>query len=329
VKFVERTRHSGTARRLGDNVTAYPELRELITRYMAEEPAEIHKMRTGSVPDLPGSYDQYFTAWDFANSIVRDYSMNVYQLVRMATDERLSVPNVLTVFRTLDPIYSTFLGYNGFPVLAEYATRLGEPTDDRQELVDRLSTFTEYVNRLAAWSHHYFPWHVGEHYRYTGSDIATRPEYVPAPVAVDDDSARTIPVKLTWRPLGVQVVAELSYDLNEQLCEDFVKSLPFTVLQDHAVVSGESMYAWAPLVSVAPTPVRERICDAPVGRLRFSQATGNKLIVQYGPTSETLSSPVLGKVVDGHVDKLADVGKAVWESTFRTKEHIWLTVELL
>lgn len=310
-------------------MSAYPELRELITRYVSEEPSEIQMMRTGTLPDLPGSYDQYFTAWDFANSVVRDYSMNLYQLVRMAADESLPVGNVLTVFRTLDPIYSTFLGYNGFPKLAEYAEKVGEPVEDRRELVDRLSTFTEYANRLTAWSHHYFPWHVGEHYRYAPSDVTTRPEYRPSPIDTVDDPLRRIPIKITWEPLGVEVVAELAYDLNEQLCVDFVKTLPFTVLQDHAVVSGESMYAWVPLVSVAPTPVRERICDAPIGRLRFSQATGNKLIVQYGPTSETLSSPVLGRVADDHVDRLPEVGRAVWESTFRTKEHIWVTVELL
>lgn len=89
------------------------------------------------------------------------------------------------------------------------------------------------------------------------------------------------------------------------------------------------MYAWAPLVSVAPTPVTERICDAPPGRLRFSQATGNKLIVQYGPTTETLRGPVLGKVADEHIDRLPKVGQAVWESTFRTKDLIWITAERL
>ncbi|MFG2877735.1 hypothetical protein ACGFYU_22515 [Streptomyces sp. NPDC048337] len=307
-------------------MSAFPELRKLIESYVSQEPPEIHEIRTGTLPELPGSYGQYFTAWDFANSIVRDYSMNLYQLTRMATDESLSVENVLTVFRTLDPIYSTFLGYNGFPTLAKYAEEVGQPADSRGELVDRLATFTEYANRLTAWSHHYFPWDLGEHYRYPTNGASVPPEYTPAPVSVED-SLQRIPVRLTWQPLGVEVEAELYGDLNQQLCMDVLKALPFTVLQDHAVVSGESMYAWAPLVSVAPTPVRERICDAPVGRLRFSQATGNKVIVQYGPTSETLSSPVLGKVIDRHTDRLAEVGKAVWESTFSTKEPIWLTVE--
>ncbi|MFJ4778731.1 hypothetical protein [Streptomyces sp. NPDC088762] len=309
-------------------MSAFPELRELITSFISKEPPEIHEIRTGTLPELPGSYGQYFTAWDFSNSIVRDYAMNLYQLTRMATDENLSVENVLTVFRTLDPIYSTFLGYNGFPTLAKYAEQVGQPADSRGELVDRLATFTEYANRLTAWSHHYFPWDLGEHYRYPTNGALEPPAYTPAPVPIEE-SIQRIPVRLTWQPLGVEVEAELYSDLNQQLCMDVLKSLPFTVLQDHAVVSGESMYAWAPLVSVAPTPVRERICDAPVGRLRFSQATGNKVIVQYGPTSETLSSPVLGKVIDSHTDRLAEVGKAVWDSTFRSKELIWLTVERL
>lgn len=311
-------------------MSAFPELRELIASFISEEPQEIQQIRTGTLPELPGSYGQYFTAWDFSNSIVRDYSMNLYQLTRMATDENLSVENVLTVFRTLDPIYSTFLGYNGFPTLAKYAEQVGQPADSRGELVDRLATFTEYANRLTAWSHHYFPWSLGEHYSYPTNGAEVPPEYEPAPdSAVEEDPRQRIPVRLTWQPLGVEVDAELYCDLNQQLCMDFLKSLPFTVLQDHAVVSGESMYAWAPLVSVAPTPVRERICEAPVGRIRFSQATGNKVIVQYGPTSETLSSPVLGKVIDSHTDRLAEVGKSVWESTFRSKELIWLTVERL
>jgi hypothetical protein len=309
--------------------SAFPELKEFTRKLMAEEPLEIRQMRTGTLTDSPGSYDQYFTTWDFANGIVRDYSMNLYQLVRMASDERLSVDNVLTVFQTWDPIYSNYLGYSGFPMLLEYANQIRQPAADRRELLDRLSTFTEYVNRLTAWSHHYFPWHVGEHYRYNASDLALRQDYAPSPVKVEEEPSRRIPIRLTWQPLGLQVDAELACDLNEQLCDDFLKSLPFTVLQDHAVVSGESMYAWAPLVSVAPAPVTERICDAPIGRLRFSQATGNKLIVQYGPTTETLRGPVLGKVIDSHLDRLPEVGQAVWESTFRTKDLIWITVERL
>ena len=88
------------------------------------------------------------------------------------------------------------------------------------------------------------------------------------------------------------------------------------------------MYAWTPLVSTAAIRVRERICDAPVGRLRFSQSTGQKLIVQYGPTTEDLAQPVLGEIAGADADKLPEVGRRVWSSTYETKELIWLTVTL-
>jgi len=306
------------------------QLRALTRHLMANEPDEIRALRTGAVPLHPGSYGQYFTTWDLANGILRDYSMNVYQLVRMAADERLSVNNVMTVMQTWDPIYSKYLGYSGFPALERHAERISRcPVTNRATLVAVLSELAEYVNRLTAWSHHYFPWSLGAGYRYQAAEgaVAPRPD-APAVPQAQGDPSRRVPVRLAWEPLGIEVVAELATDLNERLCADFMAALPFTVLQDHAVVSGRSMYAWAPLVSVAPTPVTERICDAPTGRLRFSQATGNKLVIQYGTTTETLSVPVLGMVSEGDLDSIDKVGHAVWDSTFHTKESIWLTAEL-
>jgi len=80
------------------------------------------------------------------------------------------------------------------------------------------------------------------------------------------------------------------------------------------------------MISVAPIRVVERISDAPTGRLRFSQLTGNKLIVQYGETSEDLRVPVLGSVVGEDLDGIREVGRYVWKSTFQSKELIWLSV---
>jgi hypothetical protein len=107
---------------------------------MACEPDEIRALRTGAVPRQPGSYGQWFTTWDLANGILRDYSMNLYQLVRMAADEQLSTSSVLTVMRTWDPIYSTYLGYSGFPVLERHAERVAQSTaTDRATLVAELA----------------------------------------------------------------------------------------------------------------------------------------------------------------------------------------------
>jgi hypothetical protein len=134
-------------------------------------------------------------------------------------------------------------------------------------------------------------------------------------------------VDITWEPLDISVVAELADEENPELCAEFSSYLPFTVLQDHPVVSGASVYAWTPLVSTAPIRYVEPIRKAPVGRLRYSQLTGNKFTVQYGQGLEPLSQPVLGHVKPEFIDVLPKVGKAVWESTFWTKELIWVTVK--
>jgi hypothetical protein len=300
------------------------EMRAITERLQTEEPQEIRSLRTGSLPYQPGSYGQYFTTWDFAHGILRDYSMNLYQLLRMAANEDLSVENVLTILQTLDPIYSQYLGYSGFATLAKVAESIAQSSiTHRAALLDVLAAFTGYVNRLVAWSHHYFPWHVGDYYAYPARIESPPPK---PPVSLDGQG---VPIRLSWQPVGIEAVATLSSDLNEDLCSDFLAALPFTVLQDHAMVTGESMYAWTPLVNLAPVPVTERICDAPIGRLRYSQATGNKLVVQYGLTTEILRAPVLGQVRAEDLGKLRDVGKAVWDSNFRTKDHIWLTVERL
>ncbi|MGW7825156.1 cucumopine synthase-related protein [Streptomyces puniciscabiei] len=308
-----------------------PVLRELTERLRTEEPEEIRQLRTGMLAHRAGSYGQYFTTWDLANGILRDYSMNVYQWLRVAADDSLTVEQVMTVLRTVDPIYSTYLGYSGFETLARAAERLLRRADhDRASLLAGLTDLTAYVNRLTAWSHHEFPWHLGgDRFRYPEDGMGA-PACAYSPTAGGVTPAgqpqHRVRVRLRWEPPGLEAVGEIATDLNEELTREFLASLPFTVLQDHAVVSGETMYAWTPLVSLASTPVTERICDAPVGRLRYSQATGNKLVVQYGPSNEPLRVPVLGQVVPEDLEVLRKVGALVWESTFRSKEPVWLTV---
>jgi hypothetical protein len=135
-------------------------------------------------------------------------------------------------------------------------------------------------------------------------------------------------IELRWPTLDVSVEATLAEQENPELVADFVASLPFQALQEHAAVTGSSMYAWTPVVSVAPIRVREKICEAPVGRLRFSQNTGQKLIIQYGPTTEDIYAPVLGQVLPEHCDRLKTVGRAAWESLSSTKAEIPVEVRL-
>ncbi len=133
-------------------------------------------------------------------------------------------------------------------------------------------------------------------------------------------------IDIRWPELDVTVVAELADERNPEMCEEFWQDLPFKVLQAHPVVSGESLYAWTPTISTAPVKLRERLIDCPVGRLRYSQATGNKFSVQYGKSTETLAQPVLGMVLPEHHETLRRVGRAIWNNVFFEKELMFVEV---
>lgn len=303
----------------------WSELWETAKELTVREPQEIRRLRTGDLPRRPGSYGQYFTTWDFINAILRDYSMNVYQCLRMATNEKVGFADLLVVLETLDPVYSEYLADTGFENLGAHARLVRALAVDRTALVNGLTAFSAYINRLTAWSHHYFPWDVGQRFTYpAGAEAGSPRDARQDPYG--QKSREKVRIRLHWEPLNIQVRAYVYADLNVDLCREFLRALPFRVLQDHAVVTGRSMYAWTPLVSVAPVPVRERITEAPTGRLRYSQNTGNKLVVQYGRTSEGLSAPVLGAVAPEHLDILREAGEKVWSSTYHTKDLIWLTV---
>ncbi|MGO4706792.1 hypothetical protein AB4072_13570 [Microvirga sp. 2MCAF38] len=134
-------------------------------------------------------------------------------------------------------------------------------------------------------------------------------------------------IDISWPDLDVIVVAELADESNPEMCEEFWQHLPFRVLQAHPVVSGESLYCWTPIVSTAPVRHRERIIDCPIGRLRYSQSTGNKMSVQYGQGLEPLAQPVLGQVLPEYCDLLPGVGKEIWENVFWRKAEMFIEVK--
>jgi hypothetical protein len=188
-----------------------------------------------------------------------------------------------------------------------------------------LAAFVRYLNRLYSWAYHYFPWNAGDAMRYPAQENAAH--------VADGGEQRDVLrptdtlIRLTWQPLGIQVRAFLAIEHNPALCRDLLDALPFTCLQSHPMVSSESLFAWTPMATTAPTPFREEIRHAPVGRLRFSTRTGQKLIVQYGRTTEDILAPVLGSVLEEDRRVLPALGRAVWQSTYDTKAPIWLTVE--
>jgi hypothetical protein len=302
------------------------------------EPEEINSIRTGNHKVRAGAGGQYFTTWDTAHGMLRDWACGgLYPLLRLAESNEtgLTPPQLLEIWQATAYKYSTYLGYSGFDTLHSferraYAVCAAHP--DTDTVIAMLREVVLYANLLTGWSHHYFPWGVGAGMRYAeaseapsgGSALSTAVASTDAPTGFEGPR-----IEITWEPVGVRAEAVLASSLNPELVEEFISALPFTILQEHALVSGESMFAWTPLVSTAPVRHNERICDAPIGRLRYSQNSGQKFIVQYGLTTENLAAPVLGQIIPEHRAGLAAVGEAAWRNTLDRHEDIWVSVRLV
>jgi hypothetical protein len=132
---------------------------------------------------------------------------------------------------------------------------------------------------------------------------------------------------MSWPDFDATVTFVLEDDANPELCEEFWSGLPFSCIQEHGMVTGDLIYCWTPLVSVAPVRVYNLHNESPMGRVSYSQVTGNKVIVKYGPLSEDLPAPVLGLVDGQHHKTLIDIGNAVWRNTMTSKRLLRVSFE--
>lgn len=304
---------------------------------LVNEPAEIYAIRTGNHKVRAGGGGQFFTTWDTAHGMLRDWAcQGLYPLLRLAEDSETGITpmQLLEIWRATGVKYSTYLGYSGFDTLHNferraYAACLEQP--ERDVIVSLVRELVRYANLLTAWSHHYFPWGIGKGMRYDETfrvQAEVDGPQLGRSTTAEGRSVEGPRIEIIWEPMGVSVVAVLAASLNPELADEFASALPFTILQEHALVSGESMFAWTPLVSTAPIQHSERISEAPIGRLRFSQNSGQKFIVQYGATTEDLVAPVLGQIAPEDCGQLLGVGNAVWRNTLEREEDIWVSVKL-
>lgn len=127
-------------------------------------------------------------------------------------------------------------------------------------------------------------------------------------------------IKLTWPELGFSAKMVLEDDQNKELCDDLWDNLPFQSVQEHGMVSGKIIYTWVPTVSFSPVRFSELHSEAPVGRVFYSQGTGNKVIINYGYVSEDCLAPVLGMIEEEFHDDIKEIGKIIWDNYFHEKE---------
>lgn len=134
---------------------------------------------------------------------------------------------------------------------------------------------------------------------------------------------------LEWPELNLRAHAELAEDKNPELCEEIWNALPFESIMNNAVITDGSMYCWVPTLSFAPIRYKERIDMAPVGRLRYSQNTGNKVIVQYDTCNEDVLGAVLGQIDEEDIETVKRVGLEARNAIFMTKKEIHVHISRL
>ncbi len=125
-----------------------------------------------------------------------------------------------------------------------------------------------------------------------------------------------------WPELGITVEAKLEDVRNANLIGEIWENLPMTSIQEHAMITGKSMYSWVPMISVADTPFQMLIKDTPPGVVSYSQKTGNKMIIRYGKVTEDLLTPIVGFIKEEDIPKLEEVGRIVWDNYSNEKKPI-------
>ena len=125
---------------------------------------------------------------------------------------------------------------------------------------------------------------------------------------------------IEWPDFGVKVEAVLEDVRNAELINEIWENLPMTSIQEHAMVTGKSMYCWVPMISLADIHYEMRIKDTPPGVVSFSQKTGNKMVVRYGTVTEDLMTPIVGFIPKEQVPEVDRVGDAVYKNYYGEKK---------
>jgi len=129
-----------------------------------EEPDELKELRLGVLKNKAGSYGQYFTTLDFANGMIRDFSMyTMYPILKLALNPRISLDQLKEIVMAFHPMYTDYLRYSGYITLDAFDRefiRIMDTFESKEEFVDCYKAFLKYANKLGAWSYHYYPWEI-------------------------------------------------------------------------------------------------------------------------------------------------------------------------
>ncbi|KAI0695712.1 hypothetical protein BC835DRAFT_1414685 [Cytidiella melzeri] len=298
-----------------------------MAKILSAELAEITAIRTGNLKI--GSNNQYFTTWDFANSMIHDQSIMGTPGTILSISVSLQLPPLQQL-----PHHGFFCG----EALPSHAHR-----QERQGCWQGCLLPPCLSQLFAAWSFHAFPWGLGKDLTYVPNMTA---------VASLQDLSRWVTVlpglkaRLTWGKLNILVIAHLAANENDKLIVEFMKICLSLIVIRHCYQCYVGLHLhchsrshrgfrriYVHLGSThlhSPVQVKKRQCNAPVGCIRYSQGTGNKMIIQYGEITEDIKTPVLGEVKAQYAPQLKQVGQAVLANTFAAKKkNIMVKVKIV
>jgi hypothetical protein len=135
-------------------------------------------------------------------------------------------------------------------------------------------------------------------------------------------------IVLQFDPIGITIKARLLHELNPGLCEILTKNLPYRSVQCHALVAGQQLYHYTPIIEAITykAKTKEDKTKQSIGRINMSSL--ELLSIKYGVITEYLTSVPVAQVVDEDIEKLKKVGSQVWKSVYKTKEIINVSVSL-
>lgn len=130
-------------------------------------------------------------------------------------------------------------------------------------------------------------------------------------------------IVIEWPQLERAVHVELDPRRNRGLSRLLLQHLPYRVLQNHALVSGDHLYHTCPIVELVHANADYVVPDRTVcvdGTVFLSHLV--HLGLKYGDLSEYLPAAPVGQVIDEDIETLKEVGEALWRAAYVTKEII-------
>jgi hypothetical protein len=131
-------------------------------------PDEIKRFHYGIITHSDAgkhSFNQYFGHWVHAYAGYYYYSDAIGCIIRMAADPEVDIKMVKkthgNIIMSTSPIFGQ---YAGQMIQAKYSTLVYEAIDtcdNKDELIELLTSYLTLISRLYWWFHWYFPWGAG------------------------------------------------------------------------------------------------------------------------------------------------------------------------